>query len=188
MFFFFLLAILLVTIIAVHTSRIGIEVEDLVIDTEQKEKLSKESKIWIYLILFKKIKLFKKNVLEMKRPNLKIESKNIEIQVIKALKNIDVDIEQIDLSIQIGIQDAAVTAIITGMIWTILGIVIKKQGYEVVPIYSNKNLLKIKLKGIFSIYLMQYIYKLIKRKIFERKVEVKNEWTSNRKSYDDCNE
>ena len=92
MFFFFLLAILLVTIIAVHTSRIGIEVEDLVIDTEQKEKLSKESKIWIYLILFKKIKLFKKNVLEMKRPNLKIESKNIEIQVIKALKNIDVDI------------------------------------------------------------------------------------------------
>ena len=170
MFFFFLLAILLVTIIAVHTSRIGIEVEDLVIDTEQKEKLSKESKIWIYLILFKKIKLFKKNVLEMKRPNLKIE-----IQVIKALKNIDVDIEQIDLSIQIGIQDAAVTAIITGMIWTILGIVIKKQGYEVVPIYSNKNLLKIKLKGIFSIYLMQYIYKLIKRKIFEKKVEVENE-------------
>ena len=66
MFFFFLLAILLVIIIAVHTSRIGIEVEDLVIDTEQKEKLSKESKIWIYLILFKKIKLFKKNVLKMK--------------------------------------------------------------------------------------------------------------------------
>ena len=50
LFFFFLLAILLVIIIAVHTSRIGIEVEDLVIDTEQKEKLSKESKIWIYLI------------------------------------------------------------------------------------------------------------------------------------------
>lgn len=175
MFFFFLLAILLVIIIAVHTSRIGIEVEDLVIDTEQKEKLSKESKIWIYLILFKKIKLFKKNVLEMKMPNLKIESKDIEIQAIDALKNIDVDIEQIDLSIQIGIQDAAVTAIFAGMIWTILGIVIKKQGYEVVPIYSNKNLLKIKLRGIFSIYLMQYIYKLIKRKIFEKKVEVENE-------------
>ncbi len=52
---------------------------------------------------------------------------------------------------------------------------LKKQGYEVVPIYSNKNLLKIKLKGIFSIYLMQYIYKLIKRKIFEKKVEVENE-------------
>ena len=77
MFFFFLLAILLVIIIAVHTSRIGIEVEDLVIDTEQKEKLSKESKIWIYLILFKKIKLFKKNVLEKKMPNLKIERKYI---------------------------------------------------------------------------------------------------------------
>ena len=152
-----------------------IKVKDLVIDTEQKEKLSKESKIWIYLILFKKIKLFKKNVLEMKMPNLKIESKDIEIQAIDALKNIDVDIEQIDLSIQIGIQDAAVTAIVTGMIWTILGIVIKKQGYEVVPIYSNKNLLKIKLKSIFSIYLMQYIYKLIKRKIFEKKVEVENE-------------
>ena len=166
MFFFFLLAILLVIIIAVHTSRIGIEVEDLVIDTEQKEKLSKESKIWIYLILFKKIKLFKKNVLKMKIPNLKIESKDIEIQVIDALKNIDVDIEQIDLSIQIGIQDAAVTAIVTGMIWTILGIVIKKQGYEVVPIYSNKNLLKIKLKGIFSIYLMQYIDKIIFEKVW----------------------
>ena len=96
-----------------------------------------------------------------KKKKLKKKNKKKEKKVIKTKKNIDVNIKQIDLSIQIGIQDAAVTAIVTGMIWTILGIVIKKQGYEVVPIYSNKNLLKIKLKGIFSIYLMQYIYKCI---------------------------
>ena len=67
----------------------------------------------------------------------------------------------IDLNMQIGTQDAAITAILTGIISSMLGIIIKKPKYEIIPIYSNKDFIKFRLEGIFSIYLMQYIYKCI---------------------------
>lgn len=200
MFFLFIFIILIIIAFAVHTSRIGIEIENLIIDTEadKGKKINKESEIYVYLLIFGKIRLFKKDAKNMKPPNFKIKNTDIDIKILKGknlvinyvemIKNIDIDIKKIDLNMQIGTQDAGVTAIIVGIISSILGIIIKKPKYEIVPVYSNRNFVKIKLDGIFSIYLMQYIYKLIKRKIFEKKVEVENEWTSNRKSYDDCNE
>ena len=173
MFFLFILAILVIIGVAIHTSRIGIEVENLIINTEapKGEKINKESKIYAYLLIFGKIKLFKKDVKNIKPPNFKIKNTDIDIKILKGkdlvinykemLKNIDVDIKMFDLNMQLGTQDAAVTAILVGIISSILGIIIKKPKYEIVPIYSNRNFIKIKLNGIFSIYLMQYIYKLI---------------------------
>lgn len=170
MFFLFILAILVIIGVAIHTSRIGIEVENLIINTEapKGEKINKESKIYAYLLIFGKIKLFKKDVKNMKPPNFKIKNTDIDIKILKGkdlvinykemLKNIDVDIKMFDLNMQLGTQDAAVTAILVGIISSILGIIIKKPKYEIVPIYSNRNFIKIKLNGIFSIYLMQYIY------------------------------
>ena len=173
MFFLFILAILVIIGVAIHTSRIGIEVENFIINTEapKGEKINKESKIYAYLLIFGKIKLFKKDVKNIKPPNFKIKNTDIDIKILKGkdlvinykemLKNIDVDIKMFDLNMQLGTQDAAVTAILVGIISSILGIIIKKPKYEIVPIYSNRNFIKIKLNGIFSIYLMQYIYKLI---------------------------
>ena len=173
LFFLFILAILVIIGVAIHTSRIGIEVENLIINTEapKGEKINKESKIYAYLLIFGKIKLFKKDVKNIKPPNFKIKNTDIDIKILKGkdlvinykemLKNIDVDIKMFDLNMQLGTQDAAVTAILVGIISSILGIIIKKPKYEIVPIYSNRNFIKIKLNGIFSIYLMQYIYKLI---------------------------
>lgn len=66
---------------------------------------------------------------------------------------------------QLGTEDAALTAILTGIISAGLGVILRKPKYEVIPIYSDKNFLKIKLDGIFSVHLMQYIYKLIYKKI-----------------------
>ena len=86
---------------------------------------------------------------------------NFKINYIELVKNIDIDVEQIDLYIQLGTQDAASTAILVGTIAALLGIILKKPKYQVIPDYLNKNFLKIKLNCIFSIYLMQYIYKLI---------------------------
>ena len=149
--------------IAIHTSRIGIDIENLIIDTEQpKEKMiNEEGKIYVYLLLFGKVKLLKKNVRTINKEDLKFKKPNFKINYIELVKNIDIDVEQIDLYIQLGTQDAASTAILVGTIAVILGIILKKPKYQVIPDYLNKNFLKIKLNCIFSRYLMQYIYKLI---------------------------
>ena len=178
MFFFFILGIVIVLFVvgvAIHTSRIEIEIEDLIINTEmpEGEKINKQSKIYVYLLIFGKIKLFKKDMKKMKMSDFKLRNKDIDIKILKnkdfkinyreLLQNVDIDIKKIDLYTQIGTQDAALTAILVGIISGILGIVLRKPKYQIIPIYSNKNLLKIKLECIISIYLMQYIYKLAKR-------------------------
>ena len=181
MFFLFVFIIILVIIgliIIIHTSRVGIEVQNLIIDTEQPQgkKINEESKINVYILIFGKIKIFKNNVKNMKRPDFKIKNKNIDIKILQdkdlkinyksLLKNIDLDIEKIDLNAQIGTEDAVLTAILVGIISSILGILIKKPKYQVIPIYTNKNFIKIRLDGIFSIYLMQYIDKIIFEKVW----------------------
>lgn len=159
--------------LAIHTSRIGIEVENLIINTEKPkgEKINEQSKIYVYLLIFGKIKLFKKDVKKMKKPNFKLENKDIDIKILKnkelkinykgLLQNIDVDVKKIDLQAQIATQDAALTAILVGVISSVLGVILRKPKYQVIPVYSNKNSLKIELECIISVYLMQYIYKLV---------------------------
>ncbi len=178
-FSFILVIIIIVTVIAIHTSRIGIEINNLIINTEKPkgQKVNKDSKIYVYLLIFKKIKLFKKDVKKMKQPKVRLENQNIDLDV-KILKdrelkinykdllqNIDIDVKKINLNAQIGTQDAALTAILVGFLSAILGITLKKPKYQVYPIYLNKNILKVKIECIISIYLMHYIYKLISSKI-----------------------
>lgn len=197
MFFLFVLIIVFVLAIAIHTSKIGIGIENFKIDTEKPsgEKINKDYKIYLYFIIFKKLKIFKKNLKKINLKNIKIESKNIDIKILKnkdfkinyleLIKNVKIETKQIDLQIQVGTEDAALTAIVTGIISSILGIILKKPKYEVNPIYNNKNIFKIKLEGIFTIYMMHYIYIQIFK--IKRRVD-KNERTPNRKSYDDCYE
>lgn len=178
LFFFFVLCaiiILLIFGVVIYTSRIGIEIENLIINTEMPKgkKINDQSKIYVYLLVLKKIKLFKKNIKKMKKPTFKLENKDIDLKILKnkelkinykeLLQNIDIDIKNIDLYVEVGTQDAALTAILVGVVSAILGVILKKTKYQIVPIYSNKNLLKIKAECIISIYLMQYIYILVKR-------------------------
>ena len=92
------------------------------------------------------------------------KNKDFRIDYLELWKNRNIDIKEIDLQLQIGTQDAGLTAILTGIISALLGIILRKPKYEVIPIYSNNNVLKIKLKCIISIYLMQYIYSFIFKK------------------------
>ena len=80
-------------------------------------------------------------------------------------ENIKVEIKKIDLEVQIGLRDAANTAILTGGIAGIIGIIWRKPKYKIIPIYANKDILKIKLDGIFTIDFMYYIYSEIMNKI-----------------------
>ena len=191
MFFLFILIILTILVIAIYTSRIGVEIENLQIDTQQPKgkKFNKESRIYIYLLIFNKIKLYKKDIRNIDKQNIKFQIKDIDIKFFKdrdikidykqLLEKIDIYFEKIDLNIQLSTEDAALTAILTGIISASIGIILKKPKYEVIPIFSNKNFLKIKLDCIFSVHLMQYIYKLMSNKIrdlgkenLNRKVEV----------------
>lgn len=191
MFFLFILINLIILGNAIYTSRIGVEIENLQIDTQQPkgQKINKESRIYIYLLIFNKIKLYKKDIRNMDKQNIKFQNKDIDIKFFKdrdikldykqLLEKIDIYFEKIDLNIQLSTEDAALTAILTGIISASLGIILKKPKYEVIPIFSNKNFLKLKLDCIFSVHLMQYIYKLMSNKIrdlgkenLNRKVEV----------------
>ena len=175
MFFLFILVTFAILIIAIHTSKIGIDIENLIINTEANEKINKEGKIYVYLLLFSKIKLFRKNVRNIPMKDVKFEAsdfdikifknKDIKINYLELIQNINIDIRKIDLDVQIGTEDAGITAILVGVLAGILGIIIKKPKYQILPIYANKNLLKINLNGIFTIYLMHYIYKFIKDNI-----------------------
>lgn len=174
MFFLFIIFIFVFLGYLIHTSKIGIEIDNFIFDSEKQEKINKDSKIYVYLLLLNKIKVFKKNIKEIDFSKIKLENKDIDIHFLKnkdlkinyleLWKNIDIDVKKIDLQLQIGTQDAALTAILTGIISALLGITLRKPKYEVIPIYSNNNVLKIKLKCIISIYLMQYIYSFIFKK------------------------
>ena len=178
MFFLFILVIFTILIIAIHTSKIGIDIKNLIIDTDAEEKINEDGKIYVYLLLFNKIKLFRKNVRNIPMKDVKFETSDFDIKIFKnkdikinyseLIQNINIDIKNIDLNVNIGTEDAGITAILVGILAGILGIIIKKPRYQILPIYANRNLLKINLNGIFTIYLMHYIYKFIKNNIKER--------------------
>ena len=178
LFFLFILVIFTILMIAIHTSKIGIDIENLIIDTDAEEKINEDVKIYVYLLLFNKIKLFRKNVRSLPMKDVKIETSDFDIKIIKnkdikinyleLIQNINIDIKNIDLNVNIGTEDAGITAILVGILAGILGIIIKKPRYQILPIYANRNLLKINLNGIFTIYLIHYIYKFIKDNIKER--------------------
>lgn len=178
LFFLFILVIFTILIIAIHTSKIGIDIKNLIIDTDAEEKINEDGKIYVYLLLFNRIKLFRKNVRNIPMKDVKFETsdfdikifknKDIKINYLELIQNINIDIKNIDLNVNIGTEDAGITAILVGILAGILGIIIKKPRYQILPIYANRNLLKINLNGIFTIYLMHYIYKFIKNNIKER--------------------
>lgn len=176
---FFLFILIIITLLAIHSIRIGIQIQNLKIDTESSDKINDDWKVYIYLVIFGKIKILKKNIRKMNLKKLKIQNKDIDIKFMKNKEfKIDykdliqnISINKIELYSQIGTQDAALTALLVGFISAVLGIIIRKPKYEVIPVYSNRNFLKINLNCIIYVHLMQYIYKLIFDKIRNSRIE-----------------
>ena len=153
------------------------EIKNLIIDSKKTkgERVNKDSKIYIYLLVFNRIKLFKKDIRHIGKQNIKFQNKDIDIKLLKDMdlkidyidlvQEINLYFKKIDLNIQIGTEDVACTAILTGILSALLGGIIKKQKFNVIPIYGYGNLIKIKLNCIFSIHLMQYINKIFSNKL-----------------------
>ncbi len=206
MFFLWLIIILIIFAIIIATSKIKLEIDDLefILPKVKNKYINPNFKIRLKIYILNIIKIadidLNKNQKEkLKQQIKKIETKSgdsgfkFDLDILKYLKEIKTDFEKINLKIYLGTEDAAVTAILIGIISGILGFLLKekvedieKQKFLVIPVYQDINVLKIELNGIFSIKMrniINTIYKLIKK----RRVE-ENGRTSNRRSYAYSNE
>lgn len=205
-FLFYFIIILNVVIIAIISLKIKIKIVKFKFSSIDKPKIDSNYKINIYFYLFSKIPIFKANITKSKleklnqkfKMNNKIKKLNLELMqnkskgnknIIKAIKRINMKIEEMDLNVEIGTENARLTSIIVPTISTIIAIYIKnkikhieKQTFIISPIYINQNLIKMDISGIFEFNLIHIINMIY---VLTKKGEVKkHERTSNRRPYD----
>lgn len=203
--FIFLLVILL--ILAIITIKIKFKIVNFEFNSNSNEHITPNFKLQIIVKIFTNIPILKINITKQKIDkvikNEKITKKikeqeikafenkeEIKRQILSAMKNIKIDIREMDLKINIGTENAAVTALIVPILSTIITIFcstrIKKinnnQKFEIQPVYINKNLINILFSGIFEIRMIHIINTICTMKK-EGKGD-KNERTSNRRAYD----
>ena len=202
------LLIFLIIILMVITLKIKINFTDFEFNTQKHNKLEKDYKIKITVYTFNKIPIIKTKITNekiqqiIKNPKIKEAIKNqetklienrkdIDINVIKSIKKIKIEIEEIQLKITIGTENAATTAFIIPILSTIIATVLSrnikkyndKQTFEIKPVYMNQNLLNIEFSGIIQIKMIHIINTICIVNKKKRKGD-KNERTSNRRSYD----
>lgn len=174
LFFLFILIIIIFLFIAIYTSKIRIEIKNLIFNTEAEKKLDENSKINASILIFNKFKLFNKDI-KFEKQDMEIQflkKNDIKIDYLELFHSINIDIVKFDLIANIGTEDAGLTALVVGLVSAILGIIIKKPNFQINPVYLNKNLLEIKFNGIFNVDLIHYIYKLLKNTIKREKTEL----------------
>lgn len=170
---FFILFIIILFAIIIWNSRLQLKIYNLDFSTARKERLSKDFEIYLGIVIFKKVEILRINLKKIKNKKMnlgtvlekaqklewKTNKQEMAIELAKGLKKFDFEIVKADLKLKIGLQDAALTAISVGIIASILGIIFEKQKFEILPVYQDKNILNLKLNGIFRVNLIHYIYK-----------------------------
>lgn len=195
------LFVFIIIILGLIFSKIRIQVINFKFDSTSKKHVNKDYKIIIKFCIFNKIPIIKVTLTQEKLENLKVSLKAQEIAV-KALRNknkidvkffsvmkkINISIKNLELKINIGTENAGFTAIVVGIISTIISIILRNkikdyrnQIFYINPIYINQNLINIAFSGIFEIKMIHIINIIY---ILSKKRGVKNyERTSNRRSY-----
>ena len=189
------------------TIRIKIKFNDFEFNSQNKEHLNKNYKIEIAMYTFKFIPILKTKITNKKikkaLSNEKIRKKineqkmkiienrkDIDIETIKELKKIKIGIDEINLNILLGTEDAAITAFIIPLISTFIAIFLSKkvekyndkQIFSIKPIYTNQNLINVEFSGIIQIKMIHIINTICI--VNKKRKGDKNERTSNRRSYD----
>ena len=199
----FLFIFLIIIIILFLSSKIVIELKDVTYLSgilKNKQKNKKDS-LRIKLCILNKIPILSIKVTKKLIEKLKIkekfkkidinnleEDKNIFRKILEITKTNSLKIENLDLKIELGTENAALTAVLIPIISTIISIIIRrkvkdfeKQSFQIKPIYNNQNILNIALSGIFQIKMIHIINIIY---ILNKKEGVKKyERTSNRRSY-----
>ena len=202
MVFLFFISVFIIFICILIFSKIRIEIINFKFTSMSEKHLNEDYKIIIKLRIFNKFTIIKIILTDkkLKRLNLQQEAKIIKTRIIenkskidkkifKVMKKIKINIKKINLSINIGTENASLTALLVAIISSITGIVFrksiidsKKQSFRIVPVYINKNLINIAVSGIFEIKMIHIIN--IMYVLNKKKGGKKNERTSNRRTYD----
>ena len=203
----FFLLICLIIILMIITIRIKIEFKNFEFNSQNKEHVNKNYKIEITIYAFNFIPISKLKITNKKinkaLSNEKIRKaineqktkiienrKDIDIEAIKEIKNIKMKIDEMNLIISLGTEDAAITAFIIPIISTFIAIFLSQkvekyndnQKFLIQPVYINQNLINIEFSGIFQIKMIHIIDTICI--LNKKKKGDKNERTSHRRSYD----
>lgn len=204
MVFLFVLAVLLIILIILVFSKIQIQLLNFELSLINKIHINPNYEGELKWYIFSKIPIFKiklnKNIIKKFKLKEKFidfdikiweERKKFDKDFFKIIRKLEFYIKQLNLKIDIGTENAALTSIIVSIISSVIALFLRnkirtdeEQYFIIQPIYKNQNYLNIELSGIFEIkmnHIINIIYLLIKK---DKKGEDKYERTSNRGSYD----
>ena len=182
---------------------IQIELQNVIYST--RNNFNKDYKIIMELYFFEKLNFLKINLTKSKMEKKKIQrnidklkqkmvknQNKFDLRLLIYLKHLKIKVKKIKLNIDIGLEDAATTAICVGgastMIAIILNNIIQKDDtsfWKVNPIYQNRNLLNVDLDCIFSLKMIHIIYTIY---VLKKEGDKQNGRTSNRRAYAHSNE
>ena len=215
-FLFILIGIfvfLLISMILIIFSKIRVEIENFKYSSNNisilnRKHINNNYCIILKLCILKNLPIIKIQITEEKlnkfKSNVKLKEKirkeigkiyvkklekEITLSKLKEIsKTIKILIEKFNLKIELGTENAVVTAMIIPFISTLISFLLrnkvekyKDQKYNIKPVFLNKNMLNIEFSGIFQIkmiHIINIIYILNKKE-----GENRNERTSNRRSY-----
>ena len=194
----FIICILIFLVLLITFSTIRIQVENFEASNMKNMKKPKNYKIKIALYLFNKIKWIWISLDDKKIQKISQKSKWSEVDIkkyvdvkdIKLVKKLSPKISFLNLKVKLGAFDILTTTYLVAILSTFIAVLLpytikkyKKENYyyEILPVYSDKNLYEIKLNCIIEekmVHIISIVYALLKK----RRVD-KNERTSNRRSY-----
>lgn len=200
MFFCVLIFFIIITIIILSKVTINIQNLKVLIQEQSYRKINKDYKITISWCIFKNTHILKTEVIEKKLKKLKLKERIKKINIkdfefnkldkekIKQLNKHKPKIKFIQLSMNVGLDDAAITSYIVAILSSLLGIILKntitkskESKFIVNPIFTNKNLLDLELNCIIELKLIHIIY--IIYILNKKRRDDKYGRASNRRSY-----
>ncbi|MCL2860312.1 MAG: hypothetical protein FWF46_07175 [Oscillospiraceae bacterium] len=131
-------------------------------------------------------------IMKFFKPKEDIKSQYNEIKF--DFEMLHIKLEEFHMELSVGTEDVLITTVLIVVISTIFSILFKKAikkydskkyFYNITPVYTNKNILKLTLSSIINIKIVHIIYVII---LLIKGSGLNNERTSNRKFNDDCYE
>lgn len=180
MFFLILILIIICIIISFCFSRLELFIENLNIKIYNFRKIEiiPNYNVIFKMYIFKKVRVLDFNTKKLRIMNKKVDFNNIQKKMIenkhkikinqigifiKLLKKIKVEIKNKYFEIELGTEDAALTAILVGILY----IFFSKS--KITPVYNDTNKISLNYEGVISVKMIHIIstyilYKKISKK------------------------